>query len=468
MFQVGMMRNGRLLAEDSPASLIESYKQSSLENVFLSLCMNNGDIDKSSRASPDNLDEVVTDETDGKTAETVGNSSVENIVINEQEVAVECVENTNRTLNHPEASVKEAFEDNSSGPCHNILKWHRLKAILVKSFIRMWRNLGFLVFQFIIPTVQVSLFCLAIGRDPVGMTVAVVNEEIYGGSCQSFSEDCIISGPNNIDMDMDTFSDSDSDWEDDMFSDVKQSIKQNFSCRFLSQLDTKVIKPVYFDNYEEAYASVERAEHWGVIHILENYTEALRNRLTGMGDLAMAQFTGLSSDTRVDNDTIYNSTIHVYLDMTNQQVGFTIQMRLAEAFQAFSSSVLSSCKIPDTVTSLPIQFEAPVYGSNEPTFTEFMAPGVILSITYFMAVGLTSISFIIERKEGLLDRSWIAGVTTLEVMFSHVVAQFLVMVVQVGFVLIFMILVFEVNICCSSQDVNFLFLSLCRFLPEVR
>ena len=50
------------------------------------------------------------------------------------------------------------------------------------------------------------------------------------------------------------------------------------------------------------------------------------------------------------------------------------------------------------------QFETPVYGSNEPTFTEFMAPGVILSITYFMAVGLTSISFIIERKEGLLDR----------------------------------------------------------------
>ena len=144
--------------------------------------------------------------------------------------------------------------------------------------------------------------------------------------------------------------------------------------------------------------------------------------------------------------------------MTNQQVGFTLQMRLAEAFQEFASSVLASCNIPDSVTSLPIQFETPVYGSMEPTFTEFMAPGVILSITYFMAVGLTSISFIIERKEGLLDRygyspltillsimylrffkkeiyncfrSWIAGVTSLEVMLAHVVAQFVVMVVQV-------------------------------------
>ena len=60
---------------------------------------------------------------------------------------------------------------------------------------------------------------------------------------------------------------------------------------------------------------------------------------------------------QVTNDTVYNSTIHVYLDMTNQQVGFTLQMRLAEAFQAFASSVLASCDIPDSVTSLPIQVE---------------------------------------------------------------------------------------------------------------
>ena len=93
--------------------------------------------------------------------------------------------------------------------------------------------------------------------------------------------------------------------------------------------------------------------------------------------------------------------------------------------------LLDSCQLPSELASLPVAFEEPVYGSNQPTFTEFMAPGVILSITYFMAVGLTSLSFIIERKEGLLDRSWVAGVTATEVMLAHVVAQFVVMVVQV-------------------------------------
>jgi ABC-type multidrug transport system permease subunit len=113
------------------------------------------------------------------------------------------------------------------------------------------------------------------------------------------------------------------------------------------------------------------------------------------------------------------------------QIGYTIRLRLSEAFQKFAQDLLSVCEIPPKLAALPIVFEEPVYGSNEPTFTEFMAPGVILSITYFMAVGLTALSFIIERKEGLLERSWVAGVTATEVMLAHVWAQCLVLVVQV-------------------------------------
>ena len=45
-----MMRFGRLLAEDAPAALIQNYGCSSLEAVFLSLCMDNGDTDEGSRA----------------------------------------------------------------------------------------------------------------------------------------------------------------------------------------------------------------------------------------------------------------------------------------------------------------------------------------------------------------------------------------------------------------------------------
>ena len=64
---------------------------------------------------------------------------------------------------------------------------------------------------------------------------------------------------------------------------------------------------------------------------------------------------------------------------------------------------------------------------------------------FFLAVALTSSALIIERMEGLLDRSWVAGVTPAEILFSHVVTQFVVMCGQTALVLIFMILVFGVE-----------------------
>lgn len=45
----------------------------------------------------------------------------------------------------------------------------------------------------------------------------------------------------------------------------------------------------------------------------------------------------------------------------------------------------------------------------------------------------------------MLDRSWVAGVTPGEILFSHVITQFVVMCGQTALVLIFMIVVFGVT-----------------------
>ena len=182
-----MMRFGRLLAEDSPTALIETYQQSSLENVFLSLCMKTGDDD-----DPEHQDEA--------------DSSV-SVVTEDLSKPIKDEPTNNRS------EFKKNFCFDSGGEvCYNLLQWTRLKALLVKNFIRMWRNLGFLVFQFIIPTVQVSLFCLAIGREPKGMTVAVVNEEV-GGGCLSWSHGCLLAGRDLEDLQADQEEDGWEDWD---------------------------------------------------------------------------------------------------------------------------------------------------------------------------------------------------------------------------------------------------------------
>lgn len=42
----------------------------------------------------------------------------------------------------------------------------------------MWRNVGVMLFIFALPVMQVILFCLAIGRDPTGLKLAVANMEM--------------------------------------------------------------------------------------------------------------------------------------------------------------------------------------------------------------------------------------------------------------------------------------------------
>ena len=145
------MRFGRLLAEDAPAALIQTYGQASLESVFLSLCMDNGDTDEESRdRSKEHSVELAT-------IVTRENTEVDNNVELANSVAAVSKATPGAAVsNLSPSSPTLRVQCQQESMCYDLLKWWRLRALLVKNFIRMWRNLGFLVFQFLIPTVQVS------------------------------------------------------------------------------------------------------------------------------------------------------------------------------------------------------------------------------------------------------------------------------------------------------------------------
>jgi len=64
-------------------------------------------------------------------------------------------------------------------------------------------------------------------------------------------------------------------------------------------------------------------------------------------------------------------------------------------------------------------------------------------IGFFLAVASTSFTLISERNEGLLDRSWVAGVRTHQLLLSHVITQFTVVCLQTALVLVFTLGVFD-------------------------
>lgn len=130
----------------------------------------------------------------------------------------------------------------------------------------------------------------------------------------------------------------------------------------------------------------------------------------------------------------------------DQQIGQLLFRDIQFAFFSFINKVLTDCEINPGVAHIPVQFNKPIYGDQTPNFTDFAAPGVILTIIFFLSVALTSGAMLIERNEGMLERCLVSGITGIELLFSHVVTQFVIMCGQTTFVLIFSFSIFGLTL----------------------
>lgn len=118
--------------------------------------------------------------------------------------------------------------------------------------------------------------------------------------------------------------------------------------------------------------------------------------------------------------------------------------------ELFLKAILAEHKIDPSIVNPPVIIENPIYGDLTPKFTNFAAPGMMVSIIFFVSIGLTALLLVIEKKEGLLERSWSSGVTIVEIMLSHISVKFLTQVIQVVLMIIFAHLIFEV--CCHLME----------------
>ncbi|XP_071536858.1 ABC transporter G family member 20 [Panulirus ornatus] len=297
-----------------------------------------------------------------------------------------------------------------------IFSLDRFAALLMKNFIRLWRNIGFLLFSFLMPPVQTVLFCLTVGGTPYDLPMAIVNQDL------GYTLPII-------------------------------NLNFNLSHTYIDQLNSRTIDKRFYESFEEGYQSVLAGRTWGLVHFNESFTKGV------IAFYLSDSLAGLQPDDKEQ------SKINIYMDNTNSQISAALYYELLTSLDKFILAVIGflSDNLPISISNMsklafPMKIHTPVYGTSGTSFTEFMAPGVILTITYFMAVGLTALSFIIERKEGLLDRSWVSGVQSSEVMLAHLTTQMLVMLVQIALILVFMFPVFQLP--CEGNMVWVLLLAI--------
>lgn len=139
---------------------------------------------------------------------------------------------------------------------------------------------------------------------------------------------------------------------------------KNLSCRYLNHLSSNIIKEYYPDPLS-AIESVRSGHTWGALYFTDNFTDALVARMN------------LGRD--ADDETLDQSEIRVWLDMSNQQIGILLNRDLQLTYRDFGQQILSDCGGNPKLADIPIQFKNPIYGTSTPSFTDFVAPGVILT-----------------------------------------------------------------------------------------
>jgi ABC-type multidrug transport system ATPase subunit/ABC-type multidrug transport system permease subunit len=403
---VGLMRHGRLLAEDNPDVLLERYRCNTLEEVFLYLCRSEKfAVDTRGELSTKNEPLTMVIEHQNTRQESNHNASTNNnddssrqtqSSIRVSDLSLNIGSSTNIMMKDSHLNINENITDEANEPLLGKEKkrqpsigWRRhpkqILAISKRNIIQLLRNWKLLLFDILFPTIQIFLFVIAIGSDPHGLPVTVVN--------------------------------------------LDQGLKfppMNFAQMYLNQLSNNhrdIIRLKNASTLDEGIESVRNGSSWCALYFPKNYSTALMQQMQK------------PLDTSLRND----STIHVYFDMSNYQITLSILNALQNAFEGLSEQLLH--------TSLnPVQIEPPIYGTLSTKFMNFLAPGMITAITFAHAIGITALAFVREKMDGSLDRVFAGGVRSASIICGHFLTHSLVLIIQTTLLLVVAVFFFKVPV----------------------
>uniref|UniRef100_A0A1B0G096 Uncharacterized protein n=1 Tax=Glossina morsitans morsitans TaxID=37546 RepID=A0A1B0G096_GLOMM len=372
---------GVLLAEDTPENIMRRFEVNSVEEAFLILSQRQGDSDV--------IDVAQLPRSDYQAAPAICDG-------------VEVIDSSTGKEN----SIKDQLEmedSNKEDKMKALREWlyitrGRIKALMIKNFVQLSRHPSGVVFMLLFPLIDLTCFYLAIGRTPQDLKVGLVSEEFSKWeTCHdpqlrmvsAFNETCYLS---------------------------------NTSCLYVRELEAiHHINRIFYDNLEDAYRDAKEADILGYIFVPHNFSQSMQILI--------------EYGRNADDEDIANAEIAVRLDMTEQ--------KLREAFGNYLKTIINECNLPASVGNLPINFQKPIYGSEKTEFQQFVAPGVIMTMVFFLATLMTASVFISERLDGIWDRSLVAGVSTTQMLWAHLFTQLIIMIVQSTEVILFVGLVFD-------------------------
>ncbi|CAG9856408.1 unnamed protein product [Phyllotreta striolata] len=226
--KIGLMRDGRLLTEDSPANLLRTFNTDTLEEVFLSLSRQ-----QEAGVLPEKSQAI------GSFVESSLHDSAASVPSDWQRY-----------------SSTEGLTKQSRGNFGFVNK-RRMNAMFDKNLKQFYRNVFAVLFLLLIPVIVMLVTIYSIGLDMKNIPIGIINDEEMSAHCPDFS------------------------LNDTVLVDKSHSCHfHNLSCRFLKyHLDHPMIKKVEYDSIDTAIDDVTHGKLYGIMYFAENYSSYLEQRL---------------------------------------------------------------------------------------------------------------------------------------------------------------------------------------------
>ncbi|KAH8269333.1 hypothetical protein KR018_004616 [Drosophila ironensis] len=381
---IGLMRNGVLLAEDTPTNIMIKFGTQSIEDAFLILSQRQGNEDDLVQIMDHNKNQALPA---AALAPEVIDTHDPGVASEKEPIPYEEAPNENR---------KKLFFTTKG----------RIKALMTKNFVQLFRQPSGIIFMLLFPLIQLTCFYLAIGKTPTNLELGVYSGEV--GSYGECFDDNLVT----------------------VYSDENEVCQFNkLSCRFIRELGDDVAIRKYYPSEADALSDAKRAVTVGYLRFAQNFSESISSVMED----------GIhASDGAIDH-----AELSIHIDMTDQQVAYFMQRKLRDKFSVFMRSVAKECNASTALVDAPVQFQEPIFGTADIEFQQYCAPGVVMTMVFFLATLMTAAVFISERMDGIWDRTLLAGVSATEMLWAHLLTQLIIMALQSFEVIMYIGLVFD-------------------------
>ena len=168
----------------------------------------------------------------------------------------------------------------------------------------------------------------------------------------------------------------------------------------------------YYSNYSQAIEDVRTRKLWAVMSFNHYYSHAFLDRAAY----------------NVSNKSIQNSTIVINADLSNKIVTDLTYKLLSKYYNLFVTREFKKYDVDPKYALSYIEYPEIIHGDNKDEyktgFMFFMLPGIIINLTFAMAIAITSITLINERNGQTLERNFVNGVTSAQMILAHAIGWF--------------------------------------------